>query len=51
VAAGEQPQAVVPRGWWQAARPRGAWTLVGCVVAPAFEFAHFEMAPEGWEPT
>jgi predicted cupin superfamily sugar epimerase len=24
---------------------------VGCVVAPAFEFAHFEMAPEGWEPT
>ena len=47
---GEQPQAVVPRGWWQAARPLGEWTLVGCVVAPAFEFAHFEMAPEGWEP-
>ena len=50
IARGEQPQAVVPRGWWQAARPLGAWTLVGCVVAPAFEFAHFEMAPEGWEP-
>jgi hypothetical protein len=50
VARGEQPQAVVPRGWWQAARPLGAWTLVGCVVAPAFEFAHFEMAPDGWEP-
>jgi predicted cupin superfamily sugar epimerase len=41
---------VVPRGWWQAARPRGAWTLVACVVAPAFEFAQFEMAPHGWEP-
>jgi predicted cupin superfamily sugar epimerase len=41
---------VVPRGWWQAARPLGEWTLVGCVVAPAFEFARFEMAPEGWEP-
>ena len=48
--AGHVPQAVVPRGWWQAARSTGAWTLVGCVVAPAFEFARFEMAPEGWEP-
>jgi predicted cupin superfamily sugar epimerase len=48
--AGHAPQAVVPRGWWQAARSTGAWTLVGCVVAPAFEFSHFEMAPEGWEP-
>lgn len=50
IARGERPQAVVPRGWWQAARPLGAWALVGCVVAPAFEFARFEMAPEGWEP-
>ena len=48
--AGHAPQAVVPRGWWQAARSTGAWTLVGCVVAPAFEFAHFEMAPDGWKP-
>ena len=47
---GQRFQAVVPRGHWQAARPLGAWALVGCVVAPAFEFAHFEMAPEGWEP-
>ena len=50
VARGERPQAVVPRGWWQAARPLGDWTLVGCVVAPAFEFARVERAPEGWEP-
>ena len=50
IARGEQPQAVVPRGWWQAARPLGEWALVGCVVAPAFEFRRFEMAPEGWEP-
>jgi predicted cupin superfamily sugar epimerase len=47
---GELPQAVVPRGVWQAARSLGAWTLVGATVAPAFEFAHFEMAPPGWEP-
>ena len=47
---GEQPQAVVPRHVWQAARSLGAWTLVGCTVAPGFEFAGFEMAPPGWSP-
>lgn len=47
---GERVQAVVPPGAWQAARPVGAWTLVGCIVAPAFEYAGFELAPEGWEP-
>ena len=48
--AGQAPQAVVPVGWWQSARPLGRWTLVGCTVAPAFEFAAFELAPQGWEP-
>ena len=43
-------QVVVPAGCWQSASPLGAWTLVGCAVAPAFEFAGFEMAPQGWEP-
>jgi predicted cupin superfamily sugar epimerase len=47
---GEQPQAVVPRHVWQAARSLGAWTLVGCTVAPAFEFSGFELAPPGWTP-
>ena len=47
---GELPQAVVPRGVWQAARSLGNWTLVGCTVAPAFQFEHFEMAPPGWKP-
>src|SRR3546814_58254 len=51
LAKGETPQAVVPKDAWQSARPLGAWTLVGCVVAPAFEFAGFEMAPPGWEPS
>lgn len=48
--AGERPQAVVSAGAWQAARSLGAWTLVGCTVAPGFDFAGFELAPEGWEP-
>ena len=48
--AGQSPQVVVPTGWWQTARPLGNWTLVGCTVAPGFEFAAFEMAPAGWAP-
>lgn len=48
--AGEQPFALVPAGAWQAARSLGAWTLVGCTVSPAFDFAGFEMAPPGWVP-
>ena len=50
LAAGQRPQAVVPAGVWQAARPRGEWSLVGCTVAPAFRFEGFELAPEGWHP-
>jgi predicted cupin superfamily sugar epimerase len=48
--AGERPQAVVPAHAWQAAQTLGEWTLVGCTVAPGFEFAKFELAPRGWEP-
>ena len=48
--AGQRPQGVVPAHAWQAARPLDGWVLVGCTVPPAFEFAGFEMAPEGWEP-
>jgi predicted cupin superfamily sugar epimerase len=50
LSAGERPQAMVPRDAWQAAESLGDWTLVGCTVAPGFEFACFEMAPPGWTP-
>jgi predicted cupin superfamily sugar epimerase len=50
LAAGERPQAVVPAHAWQAAQSLGDWTLVGCIVAPGFEFKHFELAPQGWAP-
>src|SRR5690606_16794206 len=50
LANGERPQAVVPAGFWQAARPLGRFTLVGCTVAPGFDFASFEMAAAGWRP-
>jgi hypothetical protein len=51
LAAGERPQIVVPAGWWQSARSLGEWTLVGCTVAPGFDFAAFEMAEPGWQPS
>jgi uncharacterized protein len=47
---GDQPHAVVPAHAWQSARSLGAWTLVGCTVAPGFEFGGFELAPAGWKP-
>ncbi len=50
LAAGEHPQAVVPAHAWQAAETLGDWTLVGCTVAPGFEFEGFELAPSGWSP-
>lgn len=42
----ETLQATVPPGTWQEARTLGAWTLVSCAVAPAFEFTGFELAGE-----
>jgi uncharacterized protein len=50
LAAGEVPQIVVPPQAWQAAETTGDWTLVGCTVAPGFDFAKFELAPKGWVP-
>jgi|SRR5580693_2709261 predicted cupin superfamily sugar epimerase len=50
LATGEQPQIAIPAGVWQSARSRGAWSLVGCVVAPAFEYAGFELAPPQFSP-
>lgn len=48
---GERPQIVVPANWWQTATSLGHWTLVGCTVAPGFEFSSFELAEPDWRPT
>ena len=50
ISAGLRPQAVVPPHVWQAAQTLGDWTLLGCTVAPAFDFAGFELAPDDWSP-
>ena len=49
LSAGERPQVVVPAGSWFAAEPvagNTTWSLVGCTVAPGFDFADFELASQ-----
>lgn len=46
LARGERPFAMVKANVWQAARPRpgaAGYTLVGCTVAPGFDFRDFSM--------
>ena len=50
LAAGERPQVVVPTGAWQSAASLGEWTLVGCTVAPGFQYSGFELAEQNWTP-
>jgi predicted cupin superfamily sugar epimerase len=51
---GEQPQLVIPKGHRQSAEPApggtAGFTLISCIVAPAFEFSGFELAEAGWAP-
>ncbi|HUC63576.1 MAG TPA: cupin domain-containing protein [Alphaproteobacteria bacterium] len=49
-AAGARAQVTVPKSAWQSAWPLGTFALVACIVAPAFRFEGFELAPAGWEP-
>lgn len=43
VLSADNPQIVVPPNIWQSARPLGRYTLVGCTVAPPFEFSKLEL--------
>ncbi len=46
IAAGQRLQVVVPRGTWQGAllNEGGEYALMGCTVAPGFEYADYETA-------
>jgi uncharacterized protein len=46
LAAGERPQVAIPAGAWFGTElvPGAGYCLVGCTVAPGFEFADFELA-------
>jgi predicted cupin superfamily sugar epimerase len=45
LAADHEPQLVVPAGIWQGCRLKlgGQWALMGCTVAPGFDYADFEL--------
>ena len=41
---------VVKSGTWFSMETKGEFSLIGCTVAPAFDYADFEIAPQNWEP-
>jgi predicted cupin superfamily sugar epimerase len=49
IAAGESPQVVVPAGVWQGSRlvAGGDYALLGCTVAPGFDYADYEHGVRG----
>lgn len=49
LASGARPQVIVPKDWWQAARPEGGWSLVSCTVSPGFQFDGFQLAAPGFD--
>ena len=50
ILAGEQPQARIAAGAWQAAEADRGWALVSCIVSPGFEFDGFTLAAPRWRP-
>lgn len=40
----------VKKNTWFSMETLGSWSLIGCVVAPAFEYSDLEIAPLNWSP-
>ena len=41
----------IEKNTWFAMKPKGKYSLIGCTVAPAFEFKDLELAPKDWKPS
>ena len=41
---------IVKANTWFAMKSVGEYSLIGCSVAPAFDYQDFELAPHGWKP-
>ena len=41
----------IEKNTWFAMKPKGKYSLIGCTVAPAFEFEDLELAPKNWKPS
>ena len=46
----ENLHVVVSAGSWFSMRSSGSFSLIGCTVAPGFDYKDFELAPKDWEP-
>ena len=42
---------VIEKNTWFAMKSSGVYSLIGCTVAPAFEFDDLELAPKNWKPS
>ncbi len=41
----------IEKNTWFAMKSKGKYSLIGCTVAPAFEFEDLELAPKNWKPS
>jgi len=47
---GQKYHFVVKAQTWFSMISLGEWSLIGCIVAPAFDYNDFELAPPNWSP-
>ena len=41
---------IVKAGTWFSMESQGEYSLIGCTVAPSFDYDDFELAPKNWKP-
>ena len=41
---------IVKAGNWFSMESQGEYSLIGCTVAPSFDYDDFELAPKNWKP-
>ena len=41
---------IVKAGTWFSMESQGEYSLIGCAVAPSFDYIDFELAPKNWKP-
>ena len=41
---------VIKSGTWFSMKSKGSYSLIGCTVAPPFNYDDFELAPKNWKP-
>ena len=47
---GNKYQYTVKAETWFSMCSLGEWSLIGCIVVPAFDYNDFELAPTNWKP-